>query len=49
VADWLCKTQDLYQFYDNHASFLAAELVGVFLAVLTLVHGFCFFPIFLVK
>uniref|UniRef100_A0A1I8BM86 Transmembrane protein n=1 Tax=Meloidogyne hapla TaxID=6305 RepID=A0A1I8BM86_MELHA len=39
IADWFCKTQDLWNFFENHFTFLAVEILYLFLFVFTLIHA----------
>lgn len=41
LADWTVKLQDPRKMFDNHTSFLAAEIILPFLCFLTFIHGKC--------
>nr|CAD2164606.1 unnamed protein product [Meloidogyne enterolobii] len=38
-ADWFCKTQDVWNFFENHFTFLAAEIFYFLLFAFTLIHA----------
>ncbi|CAK5088445.1 unnamed protein product [Meloidogyne enterolobii] len=38
-ADWFCKTQDVWNFFENHFTFLAAEIFYFLLFAFTLLHA----------
>ncbi|CAK5086348.1 unnamed protein product [Meloidogyne enterolobii] len=38
-ADWFCKTQDVWNFFENHFTFFAAEIFYFLLFAFTLIHA----------
>ncbi|KAL3098012.1 hypothetical protein niasHT_027557 [Heterodera trifolii] len=40
IADWFCKTQDIWKFYLNHTNFLCAEIIYPFLSFVAFIHAY---------
>uniref|UniRef100_A0A914H1F8 DUF7802 domain-containing protein n=1 Tax=Globodera rostochiensis TaxID=31243 RepID=A0A914H1F8_GLORO len=40
IADWFCKTQDIWEFYSSHTNFLCAEILYPLLAFVVFIHAY---------